>query len=39
MQVGAQYSYTRRMAFQGVGPTPQSDENMVFLSFRYYPFQ
>jgi hypothetical protein len=39
MQVGAQYSYTRRMAFQGVGPTPKSDENMVFLAFRYYPFQ
>jgi hypothetical protein len=39
MQVGAQYSYTRRIAFQGVGSTPKSDENMVFLSFRYYPFQ
>jgi hypothetical protein len=39
MQVGAQYSYTRRMAFQGVGPTPQTDENIVLLSFRYYPFQ
>jgi len=39
MQVGAQYSYTRRMAFQGVGPTPQTDDNMVFLAFRYYPFQ
>jgi hypothetical protein len=39
MQVGAQYSYTRRFAWQGVGPTPQSDENMLFLSLRYYPFQ
>jgi hypothetical protein len=39
MQVGAQYSYTRRMTFEGVGGAPQSDENMVFLSFRYYPFQ
>jgi hypothetical protein len=39
MQVGAQYSYTRRMAFQGVGATPQTDDNMLFLSFRYYPFQ
>jgi hypothetical protein len=39
MQVGAQYSYTRRMAFQGVGPTPQTDENIVMLAFRYYPFQ
>jgi len=39
LQAGAQYSYTRRIAFQGVGPTPQSNENMVFFSFRYYPFQ
>ncbi len=39
MQVGAQYSYTRRFVFQGTGPTPQTDNNMVFLSFRYFPFQ
>jgi TolA-binding protein len=39
MQVGAQYSYTHRTIFQGVGPTPKTDDNMVFLSFRYYPFQ
>ena len=39
MQVGAQYSYTHRSIFQGVGRTPSTDENTVLLSFRYYPFQ
>lgn len=39
MQVGPQYSYTKRSIFSGVGPTPKTDENMIFLSFRYYPFQ
>jgi hypothetical protein len=38
MQVGAQYSYVRRFVFQGVGPTPKTDENMFFVSFRWYPF-
>ena len=38
MQVGAQYSYTRRYFLQGIGKTPKTDENMVFLSFRWYPF-
>jgi hypothetical protein len=38
MQVGVQYSYTRRYVFQGIGPTPKTDENMVFVSFRWYPF-
>jgi hypothetical protein len=39
MQVGAQYAYTHRSVFQGLGRTPQTDENTVLLSFRYYPFQ
>ncbi len=39
MQVGAQYSYARRYVFQGFGPTPKTDSNAVFLSFRYFPFQ
>ena len=39
LQTGLQYSYTRRFVFQGLGPTPQTDNNMVFLSFRYFPFQ
>jgi hypothetical protein len=38
MQVGLQYSYTRRFVFQGIGPTPKTDENMLFFSFRWYPF-
>jgi outer membrane murein-binding lipoprotein Lpp len=38
MQIGPQYSYTRRTIFQGIGPTPKTDDNMLFLSFRYYPF-
>jgi hypothetical protein len=38
MQVGAQYSYVRRFVFQGIGTTPKTDENMVFVSFRWYPF-
>jgi hypothetical protein len=37
MQIGPQYSYTHRTIFQGIGPTPKTDENMLFLSFRYYP--
>ncbi|MBV8522116.1 MAG: hypothetical protein JOY71_08315 [Acetobacteraceae bacterium] len=39
MQAGAQYSYTHRSIFSGIGPTPSTDINMAFLSFRYYPFQ
>ncbi len=39
MQVGAQYSYTHRAVFQGIGPTPKSDDNILMFSFRYYPFQ
>ncbi len=45
VQAGAQYSYTRRSIFPGTGATtatrtaPQTDDNMVFFSFRYLPFQ
>ena len=39
MQAGIQYSYTRRQIFQGIGGSPRTDDNMVFVSFRYYPFQ
>ena len=45
MQAGLQYEYLKRSAFAGVGPTPGSmisptgDENVVFVSFRYLPFQ
>ncbi len=39
VQTGVQYSYTRRDIFGGVGATPSTDNNMVFFSLRYYPFQ
>jgi hypothetical protein len=38
LQVGAQYAYTERRAFSGVGGAPRARENMVFTSLRYYPF-
>ena len=39
MRIGLQYSYTNDKAFAGVGGAPHTDDNMVFTSFRYYPFQ
>ncbi len=38
-EVGAQYSYTRRSVFGGVGGHPSADENTALVSFRYLPFQ
>jgi hypothetical protein len=38
VQVGVQYSYTERKTFSGIGGAPAGNENMVFTSFRYYPF-
>jgi hypothetical protein len=35
---GVQYSHTEYEAFAGKGGTPIVIQNMVFLSFRYYPF-
>ena len=37
-RVGLQYSYTYDKAFTGVGGAPHTDDNMIFTSFRYYPF-
>jgi len=40
-QIGLQYSYTERKAFNGNGPlsiAPIANDSMVFASFRYYPF-
>jgi hypothetical protein len=38
-QWGMQYSYTERKAFaDAVGIAPQAKENMIFTSFRFYPF-
>lgn len=49
MQAGAQYGYTHRIAFHGagannstaagLGSTPKADENEVFFTLRYLPFQ
>ncbi len=39
VQIGLQYSYTDRKAFQGVGGAPSTSINMGFISFRYYPYQ
>jgi hypothetical protein len=39
LQAGIQYSYVHRSVFGGIGPTPETDDNMLFLSFRYFPFQ
>ena len=39
VQAGAQYSYTRRNIFRGIGGAPFADENIVMLSLRYFPFQ
>ena len=43
IRYGVQYSFTERKAFDGKGVTtpyaPIANDNMVFLSFRYYPFQ
>jgi hypothetical protein len=37
-RIGLQYSYTYDKAFTGVGGAPHTDDNMIFTSFRYYPF-
>jgi hypothetical protein len=36
---GLQYSYVERDAFSGVGGAPRTNENMIFTSFRFFPFQ
>ena len=38
-RVGLQYSYTDLKAFTGVGGAPHTNDQMVFTSIRYYPFQ
>jgi hypothetical protein len=38
LQAGAQYSYTRRDIFPGVGGGPGTDQNVFMASLRYYPF-
>jgi len=39
IQWGLQYSHTERKAFAGAGGVaPVANDNMVFASFRYYPY-
>jgi hypothetical protein len=38
LRIGAQYTHTVKSGFDGIGGAPRGDENMVFTSFRYYPF-
>ena len=39
LRIGLQYSYIERNAFSGVGGSPDAHENMLYTSFRYYPYQ
>ncbi|HTO42574.1 MAG TPA: hypothetical protein VML56_00700 [Burkholderiales bacterium] len=39
MEVGASYSYLHKTAFAGNAGAPTTNDNIVMLSFRYYPFQ
>jgi len=38
LRLGAQYSYTYVSSFSGAGGTPHTNDNMVFFSLRYMPF-
>jgi hypothetical protein len=38
IKAGAQYSYTQRFAFEGVGGAPKTDDHIVMTQVRYYPF-
>jgi Tfp pilus assembly protein PilN len=38
IQAGLQYSHTRLKGFSGGGFTPETTDDMVFMSLRYYPF-
>lgn len=35
---GVQYSYTQRLAFEGVGGAPKTDDHIVMTQLRYLPF-
>jgi cell division septum initiation protein DivIVA len=38
IRIGLQYSHTRLEGFSGGGYTPKTSDDMIFTSFRYYPF-
>jgi hypothetical protein len=35
---GVQYSYNQRLAFEGVGGAPGTNDSIVMTQLRYYPF-
>lgn len=35
---GVNYAHITRQAFAGIGGSPQTTDNMIWTSFRYYPF-
>ena len=39
VQAGAEYSYVKKIAFHGTGGKPDTDDNVVFFTLRYLPFQ
>ena len=38
LKAGVQYSYNQRLAFEGVGGAPKTDDQIVMTQVRYYPF-
>ena len=38
VQIGAQFSYTTRQLFDGVGGGPEANQRILMTSLRYYPF-
>jgi cell division septum initiation protein DivIVA len=38
IRIGLQYSHTKLEGFAGGGYTPKTSDDMIFTSFRYYPF-
>ncbi|SHL09343.1 hypothetical protein SAMN05444159_4974 [Bradyrhizobium lablabi] len=38
LKAGVQYSYNQRLAFEGVGGAPKTNDNIVMTQVRYYPF-
>jgi hypothetical protein len=39
LQAGVQYSYVKQIAFSAKGGKPDTDDNLLFFTLRYLPFQ
>jgi hypothetical protein len=39
VQAGVQYSYVKKIAFSAKGGKPDTDDNLLFFTLRYLPFQ